>query len=126
MARDDSTGPLVAAAVTLAALLMSPRVRTTLRGAAVQGLAGVLAAGDGVMSFAQGVSRGVRDPNVSPPDGATRDARPATGGDAAQPQVLAGPVSKGRRRPRARAQSPDESSTAAPPETRDSGHTADE
>ena len=61
MASDDSAEAKVAAAVAVTAALSSPRVRTLLRRAAVQGLAGVLTAGDALISFARGVSRGIED-----------------------------------------------------------------
>lgn len=66
MAADDNTGTKMAAVVALGAVLLSPRVRGTLRGVAVHGLAGMLAAGDALSSFARGVSRGMQDTNASP------------------------------------------------------------
>ncbi len=57
-------GSTVAAAVTAA--ILSPRVRGMLRSGAVQGLAGVLIAGDAVSSFARGIGRGLQSGNVAP------------------------------------------------------------
>jgi hypothetical protein len=56
-------GSTIAAAVTAAAF--SPRVRKALRGGAVQGLAGVLVAGDALSSFARGIGRGFQEASAS-------------------------------------------------------------
>lgn len=55
---DNLMGPT--AAVAVAAAIFSPRVRGILRSGAVQGLAGVLVAGDAISAFAQGVGRGLQ------------------------------------------------------------------
>lgn len=64
MANDESVGAKMAAAATLTAVLFSPRMRALLRHGAVNVLAGALAAGDAISSFAQGVSRGVQERQV--------------------------------------------------------------
>jgi hypothetical protein len=57
-------GSTVAVAVTAA--ILSPGVRGLLRKGAVQGLAGVLIAGDALSSFARGVGRGLQAENAGP------------------------------------------------------------
>ena len=68
MALDDYLDSEVAVAVAATAALTSPRVRGLLHRGAVYGLAGLLAAGDMISSFARGVARDA-------PQGATTAAQ---------------------------------------------------
>lgn len=70
MAIDDYAESEVAVAVAATAAIMSPRARRYLRQGAVYGLAGLLMAGDAAVSFAHGVTQGVRQ--------ATAPAEPTT------------------------------------------------
>ena len=60
MALDDFLDSEVAVAVAATTALASPRVRGLLRRSVVYGLAGLLAAGDMLSSFARGVARGAQ------------------------------------------------------------------
>lgn len=62
-------------AVAVTAAILSPRVRGILHAGAVQGLAGVLIAGDAVASFARGVGRGIQSADAAPrPDASATEA----------------------------------------------------
>lgn len=67
------------AAVAVTAAILSPRMRGLLRKGAVQGLAGVLIAGDAVSSFARGIGRGLESGAAAPrpSDSATDTAQEA-------------------------------------------------
>ena len=86
MGRTDSTEMRVAAAVALTAALFSPRMRGMVRRGVVQGLAGVLTAGDAITSFARGVGRGMQEPSAPPVD------RPAHSVGAAAPDPVTAPA----------------------------------
>jgi hypothetical protein len=81
MADNNFMGSTMAVAVT--ATILSPRVRGMLRTGAVQGLAGVLIAGDAISSFARGLGRGLQaenagaQPHVSATEAAQEAARAA-------------------------------------------------
>lgn len=74
------------AAVAVTAAILSPRMRGLLRKGAVQGLAGVLIAGDAVSSFARGgIESGAAAPQPDDPESAQKAARAAPeAADAAQ------------------------------------------
>ena len=55
---DEIVSPQVGAAVALTAIVSSSRTRRWLREGAVYGLAGVLTAGNAIVSFGRGASRG--------------------------------------------------------------------
>lgn len=95
------------AAVAVTAAILSPHMRGLLRKGAVQGLAGVLIAGDAVSSFARGVGRGLQSGDAPPQPGASsmataqeaaRAAQEAENAAEAAPAAAATP----RKRPRAR------------------------
>jgi hypothetical protein len=58
MDSDEIVSPQVGAAVALTAIVLSSRTRRWLREGAVYGLAGVLTAGDAIVSFGRGAGRG--------------------------------------------------------------------
>jgi hypothetical protein len=60
MAVDDYLEPEVAVAAAATAALFSPRVRGVLRRGLVYGTAGVMTAGDAVVSVAKGAGKGVQ------------------------------------------------------------------
>jgi hypothetical protein len=77
METDEIVSPEVGAAVALTAIVLSSRTRRWLREGAVYGLAGVLTAGDAIVSFGRGAGRGFRlgaGNGTSTPNGA--GARP--------------------------------------------------
>lgn len=57
---DEYLTPEAGVVAAATAVLLSPRVRGVLRRGAVYGLAGVLMAGDTLVSFKRGVERGAR------------------------------------------------------------------
>jgi hypothetical protein len=57
---EDFAEPEIAITAAVAAAVFSPRARKVMRKGLVYGMAGVLAAGDAVTSFAQSVGQGVR------------------------------------------------------------------
>jgi len=57
---DEIVSPEVGAAAAATALVFSSRTRRWLREGAVYGLAGVLTAGEAVLSFGRGVGRGFK------------------------------------------------------------------
>lgn len=60
MALDDFVEPEVAVAAAVTAAIFSPRARKVMRKGLVYGMAGILAAGDAVTTFARSVGQGVR------------------------------------------------------------------
>lgn len=60
MALDDFVDPEVGAAVAATTIVLSSRARRWLHQGAVYGIAGVLTAGDALVSFGRGVQRGAR------------------------------------------------------------------
>ena len=60
MAVDDYLEPEVGVAAAATAALLSPRVRGVMRKGLVYGTAGVMTAGDAVLSVAKGAGRGVQ------------------------------------------------------------------
>jgi hypothetical protein len=97
-------GSTVAAAVTAA--VFSPKARQMLRKGAVQGLAGVLIAGDALSSFARGVGRGLQaesaDPQPNPSDAeAVREAARAAQEAAKAAQAAAEAAQSAAARPKA-------------------------
>lgn len=57
---EDFAEPEIAITAAVAAAVFSPRARQVMRRGLVYGMAGVLAAGEVVTSFAQGVGQGVK------------------------------------------------------------------
>jgi hypothetical protein len=87
MAADDFLEPEVGVAAAATAALLSPGVRGVMRKGLVYGTAGVMTAGDAVVSVAKGAGRGVqravggRGSEATPAPamaGAARSAEPAT------------------------------------------------
>jgi hypothetical protein len=107
VAHDEGAEAKVAAAVALTAAVFSPRVRDLLRRGAVHGLAGVLTAGDALLSFARGVSRGVQTSTVPgtraepAPANALLDRAPV-GAAASEGTVASDPAPRPPRRARRR------------------------
>ena len=62
---EDFAEPEIALTAAVAAAIFSPRARKVMRKGLVYGMAGVLAAGDAVTSFAHSVGQGVRQASVS-------------------------------------------------------------
>lgn len=60
MALDEFIEPEVGIAIAATAIIASPQARGFLRRGAVYGMAGLMMAGDAVMSFAQAAGRGAR------------------------------------------------------------------
>lgn len=109
MALDDIGESEIAVAVTATtALLFSPHVRGLLRGAAVRGLAGLLATSDTLLAMARNLGHGAAPPDrvgtglqdiVARPD-ASHGTNDEDAAEATSSVPLAAP--KGRRRPQRR------------------------
>jgi hypothetical protein len=78
---DEIVSPEVGAAAAATAIVLSSRTRRWLREGAVYGLAGMLTAGDALLSFGRGVGRGFR---LRAGNGTS-----AQNGDGALPQAIA-------------------------------------
>lgn len=73
---EDFAEPEIAITAAVAAAVFSPRARKVMRKGLVYGMAGVLAAGDAVTSFAQSVGQGVRQASTQTAQRA--DGQPGT------------------------------------------------
>ena len=93
MARVDGAQATVAAVVAVTAAIFSPRLRGLLRRGTVQGVAGVLIAGDALASFARGVSRGIQGStdSAAKPAESARDAPAVSSTNPAESDDVAGP-----------------------------------
>lgn len=84
MAVEDFLESEVAIAIAATAAAISPPVRRVLRRGAVYGIAGVMIAGDAIMSFARGVGNGVQQATTSATNAVQQaTAKPEAGTEAA-------------------------------------------
>ncbi len=96
---EDFVEPEIAVTAALTAALFSPRARKVMRKGLVYGMAGILAAGDVVTSFAKSVSQGVQQAG----EAAVQEARKTVsqvgeGEKEAEANAAGEPVSAARRK----------------------------
>ena len=65
MALDDFAEPEIAVTAAVTAAIFSPRARKVIRKGLVYGMAGILVAGDTIVSLARGVERGIQQAGVA-------------------------------------------------------------